>query len=243
VTAVAVLAAPHSAVAATSAPLTIGHRGGAGARHVENTMRAYAAGAAVGGWLEADVRFTADDVPVMLHDDDVSRTTNGRGSVAALTVAKVRALRTSDHQPVPTFAQFANFLKTHRKKAFVELKLMPANPRQWAAIERAAAPAKRAMVIYSMFPSYLAAARQHGFQTALFERSRAATPAAIKAQGNFYFRKYSSMTKAEVSALKKLKVNVVAFTPDSPAGWKRARDLGAWGVLTDDAATYAAWRS
>ena len=50
-------------------------------------MKAYAIGAKSAAWLEADIRFTADDVPVILHDADLDRTTNGTGPVSGYTFA------------------------------------------------------------------------------------------------------------------------------------------------------------
>jgi glycerophosphoryl diester phosphodiesterase len=41
-------------------------------------------------WVEFDVRLTADSQPVLLHDDRLERTTNGRGRVSALPLAVVR---------------------------------------------------------------------------------------------------------------------------------------------------------
>ena len=50
---------------------------------------AWAAGAA---WVEADTQPTADGVPVVLHDDDLDRTTNGSGPVREATARAVAAL-------------------------------------------------------------------------------------------------------------------------------------------------------
>ena len=43
--------------------------------------------------IEIDVRMTADDVPVLLHDDTVDRTTNGSGQINELDFDGVRKLR------------------------------------------------------------------------------------------------------------------------------------------------------
>ena len=85
---------PYFAVAT---PTVIGHRGAAG-EAPENTLpsfeRALAAGAAI---LESDVHLTRDAVPVLLHDDVVERTTDGRGRVAELTLAELQALDAGYH--------------------------------------------------------------------------------------------------------------------------------------------------
>lgn len=65
-------------------PLVIAHRG-ASAREPENTMPAFLAALADGAvWIETDVQPTADDVLVLIHDDDVDRTTDGTGPIRSL---------------------------------------------------------------------------------------------------------------------------------------------------------------
>lgn len=71
------------------------HRG-AGAPSVlapENSLSATRAAIVLGADLvEMDVRFTADDVAVLMHDADVDRTTDGTGAVAALTLVELQTL-------------------------------------------------------------------------------------------------------------------------------------------------------
>ncbi|MBM9467089.1 glycerophosphodiester phosphodiesterase [Nakamurella leprariae] len=74
------------------APLVIAHRG-ASAAAPENTMPAFAAAWAAGaGWVETDVQPTLDGVPVLLHDPDLDRTTDGRGPVRGRSAREVAAL-------------------------------------------------------------------------------------------------------------------------------------------------------
>ncbi len=73
-------------------PLVYAHRGGAALRP-ENTFEAFDNGLALGAdGLEFDVRLAGDGAVVVLHDDTLERTTNGRGAVAACTAADLRAL-------------------------------------------------------------------------------------------------------------------------------------------------------
>ena len=73
-------------------PPIVGHRGAAGLAP-ENTLagilRAYREGA---GWVEFDVKLTADAVPILMHDDKLGRTTDGRGKVAAKTLEEIQSL-------------------------------------------------------------------------------------------------------------------------------------------------------
>lgn len=73
-------------------PLTLAHRGHSIA-FPENTMSAFRAAVEAGvDGIESDVQLTADGHLVMLHDETLDRTTNGRGPVAGRTLAEVQAL-------------------------------------------------------------------------------------------------------------------------------------------------------
>jgi len=72
--------------------LVIGHRGAAGLAP-ENTLPAFEAGLEHrADLLELDVRRTRDGALVLMHDETVDRTTNGRGRVADLTLDEIKAL-------------------------------------------------------------------------------------------------------------------------------------------------------
>lgn len=73
-------------------PPVIGHRG-ACAYAPENTLASIRTAAAQGArWVEFDVRLTREGDLVLMHDDDVRRTTNGKGRVLDLTLAEIGAL-------------------------------------------------------------------------------------------------------------------------------------------------------
>ena len=68
------------------------HRG-ANTTHPENTLAAFREAIRLGvQQIEFDVRVTADDQLVVIHDDTVNRTTNGRGQVDRLTLDQIRTL-------------------------------------------------------------------------------------------------------------------------------------------------------
>ena len=56
-------------------------------------MPAFEAAWAAGcGWIETDVQPTADNVPVLLHDPDLRRTTNGNGLVRSWSAQDIQSL-------------------------------------------------------------------------------------------------------------------------------------------------------
>jgi glycerophosphoryl diester phosphodiesterase len=73
-------------------PIAIGHRGCAG-EVPENTLASFEAGLAAGAAiLESDVHLTRDGVPVLIHDDEVDRISDGSGRVGEHTLAELARL-------------------------------------------------------------------------------------------------------------------------------------------------------
>jgi glycerophosphoryl diester phosphodiesterase len=84
--------------------LKIAHRGASG-RFPENTLRAFEAAIAAGVEMcELDVQLTRDGELVVIHDDTVNRTTNGTGTVRAMTLRELKTLDAGSKFG----AQFAN---------------------------------------------------------------------------------------------------------------------------------------
>ncbi|RJE89799.1 glycerophosphodiester phosphodiesterase [Paenibacillus sp. 1011MAR3C5] len=71
----------------------VAHRGWSG-RAPENTMAAFrmALEAPEVAWIELDVQLSKDAVPVVIHDYNLRRTTNGRGEVRDWTAAELASL-------------------------------------------------------------------------------------------------------------------------------------------------------
>jgi len=73
-------------------PMVVAHRG-ASVEQPENTIQAFEAAIDAGAdAVEFDVRMTADGHAVVMHDPDVSRTTDGTGLVSDMTLEEIRAL-------------------------------------------------------------------------------------------------------------------------------------------------------
>src|SRR5262245_53822372 len=70
----------------------IAHRG-ANLITPENTISALRRAASLGAtWVEFDVELTADGQPVIFHDDNLDRTTNGRGRISKTRFAAIQTL-------------------------------------------------------------------------------------------------------------------------------------------------------
>lgn len=85
--------------------LLIGHRGGPTRNYPENAIetfqRTYDAGAHA---MEIDISETKDGVLILMHDDDLARTTTGEGLVADHTFDEIQKLKLETYQKTTTFA-------------------------------------------------------------------------------------------------------------------------------------------
>lgn len=102
--------------------LRIAHRG-ASAYAPENTLAAIAKAAALGADMaELDVQISVDGVPVILHDADLARTTNGSGMVREHLVSELKELDAGDGEQIPTLEEAILSCVEHELGLYLELK-------------------------------------------------------------------------------------------------------------------------
>lgn len=107
----------------------IAHRGASGYAP-ENTLAAFRKAAEIGArWVEFDAKLTRDDHVILMHDDDLGRTTNGRGRVADVILDDLRRLDAGSWfapqfagEPVPTLSEAIAVLAELGLGANVEIK-------------------------------------------------------------------------------------------------------------------------
>jgi glycerophosphoryl diester phosphodiesterase len=104
-----------------SLPALHAHRG---ASHLapENTLVAFEQAVLEGAdAIELDVRASSDGVPVVFHDDELSRMTGVPGRVATTPWAALAKLEVGAH-PIPRLADLVPFCHRHRCPLNIELK-------------------------------------------------------------------------------------------------------------------------
>ena len=102
--------------------LRIAHRG-ASAYAPENTLVAIAKAAEMGAdMVELDVHSSADGVPVIIHDANLSRTTNGIGAVLWHKLSELKQLDAGDGQTIPTLEEAIACCRQHQIGLYLELK-------------------------------------------------------------------------------------------------------------------------
>ncbi len=224
-------------------PKIIGHRG-ACAYAPENTLASIRKAAALGArWVEFDVRLTREGDLVLMHDDDVRRTTNGRGRVLDMSVAELGALDAGAWfggafagERVPTLAETIALLLELGLGANIEIKTAASEARATAkalghilgahwpraapqplvsSFEIAALEAVQAVAPH--WPRGLLAKELKGDWRGLAERLGAATL-------NLDHR---PLDAAKVALARQTGRPVLCYTVNDAA---RARQLFAWGV-------------
>ena len=119
------------------------HRG-ASTVYPENTMLAFRKAAEMGvDQIETDVHVTKDGYLVLIHDDTVDRTTNGKGNVYDYTLEELRALDAGSWkgeqfagQQIPLLSEFLELVKEMNVKTIdIELKEYPLRGRDEIAYE------------------------------------------------------------------------------------------------------------
>ncbi len=223
-------------------PRLIGHRG-AKESAPENTLASLREAARQGArWVELDVMLTGDGVPVLIHDDTLDRTTDGRGPVAGLTLAELRRLDAGAWfsprfagERVPTLEEALALLLDLGLGLNLEIKPFPGREVPTAeaalAVLRRHWPAGRPLLVSS-------------FEVPCLEVARAAAPdiprgyllwdppadwaaVADRLEAATLNVHQDRQTAASVAAYRATGRPVLAYTVND-AG--RARELFGWGV-------------
>lgn len=149
-------------------PRIVAHRGG-GRLAPENTLGAIRKGAAMGfKGVEFDVMLTADAMPIIIHDETLERTTNGRGSVPGMNYAQLVSLDAGMGERIPKFEDAARLCRELGVWANVEIKPARGHER---ATGLAVAPLARELWRGAALPPVLSS-----FSTVALEAAQEAAP-------------------------------------------------------------------
>lgn len=206
----------------------IAHRGYS-AKYSENTLVAFEAAVhADADAIELDVRLTQDDVPVVIHDDRVDRTTAGSGPVAAHTAEAIRALG------VPTLEEvFA--LVGKRIVIDVEVKVEGAAGPVEALVRRHGLEAT--VFLSSFAPPFLEGLSPDLARALLVEAvgEPEAVIAAARGLGAFAVSPQAKgLCEADVRTFASRHLMVLPHTVDDPDRMRRLLEGGADGLITND---------
>ncbi len=101
--------------------LRVGHRGACGYAP-ENTLASMRKAMDLGvDGFEFDIQLSKDGIPVVIHDDTLERTTNGKGLVSDFTLKELQELDAGNGEKIPSLQDVIN-MADKRTRLFVELK-------------------------------------------------------------------------------------------------------------------------
>ncbi len=224
-------------------PPVAAHRG-AGKLAPENTLAALRVGASFGHTMfEFDVKLSGDGTPVLLHDETLERTTNGRGLAGALAFTEIAQLDAGSWhgaayagEPVPTLAAVAAYLRANGLFANVEIKPSPGRETETgAAVGMAAASFWRDAGVPPLLSSFsedalAAAARAVPWlpRALLLERLPDDWLERIRRLGCVALdSNHAALTEALVARVHAERLRVLTYTVNDPA---RVALLHSWGV-------------
>ena len=231
-------------------PYWIAHRG-AGKRAPENTLAAFREGAAQGfRMFECDVKLSADDVPFLLHDSELERTTSGLGVAGerpwtALSQLDAGSWHDARHagETIPTLQAIARYVIANGLAVNLEIKPTPGvETRTGDFVARAAQ-----QLWTGLRPPPLLSS----FEVPALEAAAAAEPALPRAllleqpwPGWFETAQrlacravvthHSLMDAALVRRLHAAGMRALVYTVNTPAELAVVRAAGVDGVITDE---------
>ncbi len=230
-------------------PLWIAHRG-AGKLAPENTLAAFRLGAQHGYCaFECDVKLSADNVPFLLHDDTLQRTTNAYGDAGTRLWVELSQLdaggrhsRRFAGEPLASFAAIAAYCLRNGYALNIELKPTPGRERETG--EAVAREAQRLWtlrpvppLLSSFKPDSLAGAMAGAPQLprallldtlwdGWFERAMALDCVAVVANHTLFDR-------VLVERLHGAGLRALAYTVNDEAVARHLLGLGLDGLITD----------
>lgn len=223
----------------------IGHRGAAGLAP-ENTLHSFREAIRLGAaWLEFDIRFTKDDIPVVIHDATLKRTSSGRGPVRDHTLAEIRKLDAGSWfgpkfagERVPTLDEVLKL--GSRVRLNIEIKGRSAPPEVaaqavWERVKDAGLEART--LITSFEVKILKAIRALdvnaplGFpwESGLRDPVRRALTLGCK----LMLLEVGALSEKRVRRCREAGVEVWVYTVNEPEDMRRVMDLGVDGLITD----------
>ena len=256
-------AALPAASASAATPTIWAHRGGSyvngKATYPENTLPAFTNAARYGFTLELDVHLTKDGKLVVIHDEDLTRTTPCTDQIADITYADLisrcksdilgspggplgsKAKKMKPTTPLPLLSDVLKMAATYGAPVAPELKAYDpsgASARALAAVVKKAKFPLSKLTIQSFFPPNLAAIKPllPGVKTSQLTLTAGNADGITGAQNarNTFVSPQFPVDATYVSSAHGAGLKIAAYTLDTPAEVKAAAALGIDTIITDD---------
>ena len=218
------------------------HRG-ASAYAPENTLAAFRfAQSSRADGIELDVHLSADHQIVVIHDDDVSRTTNGQGKVHTLTLEELRRLDAGQGEGIPTLLEVLELIGD-QMLVNIELKGFSDSA---ALLPKTVVGLVNDLnldrtVIYSSFnPKLLNRTRRYAPQAKCGLLLDSGLRSAVGLMVSAFMRPwslhphFSSVSHKFIQRANRKNQAVITYTVNQAQEMQRLFNLGIQGIITDD---------
>ncbi len=225
----------------------VAHRGYSGMAP-ENTMASFRAALAEGAdGVEFDVHLSAEGVPVILHDADLARTTNGHGEVQSHTVAQLQTLDAGSwfaaefaDERIPTLHQALELF--HGKTTpYIELKSAGAAEPTVALLRELGMIEQVVIMSFDeVLLEQVKAADTHIRRRLLLGADGSANPeeswrqAATRTGMTHLSIDHAALTPQRVAWLHAMGYHVVAWTVNDAARMRELIAMGIEGIITNE---------
>lgn len=236
-------------------PRWIAHRG-AGKLAPENTLAAFKLGYAHGyRMFECDVKISADDVPFLLHDATLERTTNAQGQAGDKPWATLAQLDAGSwhsasyaNEPLPTLQNIAQYCLQNNCLLNIEIKPTPGTERHTGeVVARTAAKLWQGQAVPPLLSSFQVDALQAA-RGAAPELPRALLldtlwegwlPAALALDCVAVVCNYTLWNGATVAQARAAGLRCLCYTVNDEASAHQLLRLGIDGLITDQVAQFS----
>jgi glycerophosphoryl diester phosphodiesterase len=213
--------------------LRIGHRG-ARAYAPENTIASFKKALEIGvDAVELDVRKTKDNQLVVIHDEDIKRTTDGEGLVCKLTLKQIKGFSGEGGEKIPTLEEALDFLDK-KVKVFVELKEEGIEERVLKVVHDRGL--EKNVVIVSFLEDALRKVRELDgeIETGLiYAKHKNPLKSALDLKANYLVALYRFMHTANVDKAHQSGLKVVVWTINTPEEVAEYVKKGVDGITSD----------
>mgnify|MGYP001192204370 CR=1 FL=1 len=209
----------------------IGHRGASG-YEPENTLRSFSRAIEMKcSWIELDVHM-ADGHIMVIHDEDLSRTTNGKGKISESKYEYLSKLDAGEGEHIPTLPEVLA-LVDHRCRINIELK-GEAIAEPVCAVLRESSWAPDEFLISSFNHEELTQVDAFFTRGALFDHrvdSYVDTAKRLNAEVVILTRRL--VTRKVVDQAHNNGLKFLVYTVNKPGEVRKMKSLGVDGIFTD----------
>ena len=233
-------------------PDVLAHRGGWEEYPLES-LRALSSAAGHGYAVETDVRWTSDDVAVIVHDERASKglmcepphlVSQTTWDVLREDCKSIPSQQNPEQYPIATYRAAMEELASIGAWVYVEVKVdqTPEQEQEFIDVIRNNGLSERT-VVTSFNPDYLQAIHAAAPDLRLMRFTTERLPASTLEDDQLWGVAVSSKiaTKGYVRELQDAGLTVIYFLPNEAAAWATARSVGADKVMTDNPMAYSDW--